>query len=122
MVHMLNSSFIFIFLFFWFSPGHPAKVGDGETGVCPIGRPSQLVRGLPLGASCVKSVADGSMIRFLLLTTPLVIRGAATDYRMTNSVESCWTAAVYSNFIELVDAKKRQEPAKSVSGVNRCRG
>ena len=67
-----------------------------------------------MGASCVKSVAAGSMIRFLLLTTPLVIRGAATDYRMTNSVESCWTAAVYSNFIELVDAKKRQEPAKSV--------
>jgi len=28
---------------------------------------------------------------------------------------------VYSNFIELVDAKKRQGPAKSWSGVNRCR-
>ena len=80
------------------------------------------MRGLPLGASCVKSVADGSMIRFLLLTTPLVIRGAATDYRMTNSVESCWTAAVYSNFIELVDAKKDRSQQSPWSGVNRCRG
>ena len=79
------------------------------------------MRGLPLGASCVKRVADGSMIRFLLLTTPLGIWGAATDSRMTNSIESCWNAAVYSNFIELVDAKKRQGPAKSWSGVNRCR-
>jgi len=47
------------------------------------------------------------MIPFLLLTTPLFIRGAATDSRIINSVESCWNAAVYSNFIELLDAKKK---------------
>jgi hypothetical protein len=46
------------------------------------------------------------MIRFLLLTIPLAARGAATDSRTINSVESCWNATVYSNFIELVDAKK----------------
>jgi hypothetical protein len=65
-----------------------------------------VVRGVPLGDSRVKSVADRSMIRFLLLTTPLGTRGAATDSRMINSVEGCWNAGVYSNFIELVDAKK----------------
>jgi hypothetical protein len=110
-----------------------------------------VVRRIPVGGNCVKSAADGSMIRFLLLTTPLVFgerdrfpydqfgrkllecrwvrissswwmlkktvaskvveqceplpfphpyerfatRGAATDSRTINSVESCWNSVEY---------------------------
>jgi hypothetical protein len=37
---------------------------------------------------------------------------------MINSVESCWSAAVYSHFIELVDAKKYKSQKFSVIMTN----
>jgi hypothetical protein len=85
---MLNRSFIDFLLFCRVSPGHLAKVRKGKTGVWPIGRPSRVVRGLPFWGSCVKSAADGSMVRFLLLTTPFGTRETASDSRVINSVES----------------------------------
>jgi hypothetical protein len=69
-----------------------------------------VVRGLPSRGSLRQKCRRRKHGPIPRPNDPLGIRGAAIDSRMINSGRKLLECRVYSNFIALVDAKKRRGP------------